>query len=200
MIPNHSEKAVDSTLKGHIFIVSAPSGTGKTTLCKVLLKTYPEMVYSISYTTRKPRANEQEGIDYHFISKEAFRLKINEKKWAEWAEVHGNYYGTSLECINETLAKGHDILLDIDVQGMLQIVKQVPESVTIFIKPPTLEVLKKRLLSRGTDNNKVIERRLVNAKKELLQTEHYNHIIVNDNLKLAIEELIALIKHYKKRG
>ena len=184
--------------RGHLFIISAPSGAGKTTLAKAVLQQFPDILYSISYTTRKPRANEQDGVDYHFVSKQDFKKEIIKGHWAEWAEVYGNYYGTSDEFIKKSLSSGCDILLDIDVQGTLQILKHYPDSVTIFILPPSVNALRKRLEMRGSDSKAVIEKRLVTASKEMTQKKMYRHIIVNDNLPEAIEELIAIFRKYRQ--
>ncbi|MBW2407206.1 MAG: guanylate kinase [Deltaproteobacteria bacterium] len=184
--------------RGHLFIISAPSGAGKTTLVKAVLKQFTDMLYSISYTTRKPRAEEQDGVDYHFVSKQDFTKGIQKDRWAEWAEVYGNYYGTSAEFIENNLSSGYDILLDIDVQGTIQILKKFPESVTIFILPPSMETLRKRLEMRGSDSKTVIENRLLNAKKEMGQKKLYRHVIVNDKLSAAIEEINAVIKKYRQ--
>ena len=182
--------------RGHLFIISAPSGAGKTTLVKAVLQQFRDMLYSISYTTRNPRAEERDGIDYHFISKQDFKKGIHKGRWAEWAEVYGNYYGTSVEFIEKSLSSGCDILLDIDVQGTLQILKHYPDSVTIFILPPSMNALRKRLEMRGSDSQAVIEKRLFNARKEMTQKKIYRHIIVNDVLSEAIKELSAIFKKY----
>ena len=184
--------------RGHLFIISAPSGAGKTTLAKAVLQQFPDILYSISYTTRKPRANEQDGVDYHFVSKQDFKKEIIKGHWAEWAEVYGNYYGTSDEFIKKSLSSGCDILLDIDVQGTLQILKHYPDSVTIFILPPSVNALRKRLEMRGSDSKAVIAKRLVTASKEMTQKKMYRHIIVNDKLPAAIEELIAIFRKYRQ--
>ena len=184
---------------GHLFIISAPSGAGKTTIAKAVLKQFTDMCYSISYTTRKPRAGERDGVDYHFVSKQDFKKGINKDRWAEWAKVYGNYYGTSAEFIEKNLSSGCDILLDIDVQGTLQILKQYPDSVTIFILPPSLNALRKRLEMRGSDSQAVIEKRLENAKKEMAQKKMYRHTIVNDELSAAIDELCAIFNKYRQK-
>lgn len=182
--------------RGHLFIISAPSGAGKTTLAKAVLGRLSDLLYSVSYTTRKPRAGEIDGIDYHFISKQDFKKGIKENRWAEWAEVYGNYYGTSGDFINKGLSSGRDILLDIDVQGTIQILNHYPDSVTIFILPPSMDILKKRIEMRGTESNMVIKTRLLSAKKEIAQKHLYRHVIVNDTLSEAIEELVAIIEEY----
>jgi len=182
--------------RGHLFIISAPSGAGKTTLVKAALERFTDMLYSISYTTRKPRADERNGVDYHFVSKQDFKKGIKKGHWAEWAEVYGNYYGTSAEFIEKSLSSCYDILLDIDVQGTLQILKHYPDSVTIFILPPSMNTLRKRLEMRASDSKAVIEKRLVNARKEMAQKKIFRHTIVNDKLPAAIEELSAIFKKY----
>lgn len=183
---------------GHLFIISAPSGAGKTTIAKAVLQKFKDMCYSISYTTRKPRAEERDGVDYHFVSKQDFKNGIKKARWAEWAEVYGNYYGTSAEFIEKKLSSGCDILLDIDVQGTLQILKHHPDSVTVFILPPSINALRKRLEMRGTDSQAVIEKRLINAKKEMAQKKMYRHVIVNDELSAAIDEICAIFNKYRQ--
>jgi guanylate kinase len=164
----------------HLFIIAAPSGGGKTTLCREVRKRFSDMLYSVSYTTRKLRDGEQEGVDYHFIGKNDFENGIAAGKWAEWALVHGNYYGTSADFLDKGLADGRDILLDIDVQG-----------------PPSLEVLQQRLEARGTDSAESIAVRLKNAEKEMSQQDLYHHLIVNDQLSKAVPELISIIDNYR---
>ncbi|MBW2590512.1 MAG: guanylate kinase [Deltaproteobacteria bacterium] len=186
--------------RGRLFIISAPSGTGKTTLCSAVLEHFTEMLYSVSYTTRKPRNGEQNGIDYHFIKKKDFKDKIEDGKWAEWAEVHGNYYGTSAELLDKGLDSGLDIILDIDVQGTIRLLERYPESVTIFIMPPSIEELKRRLELRNTDSDEVIARRLENAKMEMAKKDLYLHVIINDQLPDAIEQLVAVIEKYSSNA
>ena len=178
---------------GRLFIISAPSGAGKSTLCRAVRQRLPDLRYSVSYTTRRPRGDEKNGVDYHFITQAAFRKGIIAGKWVEWAEVHGNYYGTSAEFIDRARAEGCDVLLDIDVQGMEQILKRYPDSVTIFIMPPTLAVLRQRLQDRGTDSAASISERLDNAAAELRRRKRYRHIVVNDSLEKAVEKLTAII-------
>jgi len=184
--------------KGQIFILSAPSGAGKTTLCRELRKHFPDLLYSISHTTRKPRVGEREGVSYFFISKEKFEEKIARGKWAEWAEVYGNYYGTSARFIREAVDAGKDILLDIDVQGTLQILKKFPDSITIFILPPSLDVLRKRLELRGTDSREAIAARLLAAREEMRKKDIYRYQIVNDKLPEAQARLREIIKEHRK--
>lgn len=183
--------------KGRLFILSAPSGAGKTTLCRALMEHFNDMLYSVSYTTRDPRKDEINGVDYHFTSKDDFTGKIREEKWAEWAEVHGNFYGTSAGFLNEALASGKNVLLDIDVEGTRQILKRYPDSVTIFIMPPTPEILRIRIESRGADSREVIEKRLKNAEKEMAQRGLYRHVIVNESREAAIAEIVSIVEMYR---
>ncbi len=187
------------SLNGNLFILSAPSGAGKTTLCKALLEKFPDIVYSVSYTTRPPRGNEKHGKDYFFIEKAAFENKLKQDYWAEWANVHGHFYGTSREILDNYLAMGRDILLDIDVQGTRQILEYYPHSVTIFVMPPSLEALRIRLESRATDTVAVIERRLRDAEKEIEQCHIYRHLIINDKLEEAVDILSGLVAGYRSR-
>lgn len=194
--PGSNSKQTPSE-RGHLFIISAPSGGGKTTLSKAVVNRFKDIVYSVSYTTRSPRNSEQDGVDYYFIPKRDFEDRVESGFWAEWAEVHGNYYGTSGEFLEKGLASGRDILLDIDVQGTLQILKNYPDSITIFIMPPSLETLRRRLEMRGTDTRATIKRRLLTAEKEIAQKELYRYIIVNDQLPVSIEKLVAIIEKYR---
>ncbi len=182
--------------RGHLFVVSAPSGAGKTTLRHAVLEHFTDMLYSVSYTTRSPREGEKNAIDYHFISFLEFEKGINEGKWVEWANVHGHYYGTSAEFLIKGLAAGKDILLDIDVQGAIQIHATHPDCILIFIEPPSLETLRHRLELRGLDSEAVIEQRLRNAKNEMAKKGFYRHVIVNDRLETAKKQLISLIEKY----
>lgn len=184
--------------RGHRFIISAPSGTGKTTLCRALRRKFPDIRYSVSYTTRAPREGERDGVDYHFITTKEFEAGLARGLWAEWARVHGNYYGTSAEFLEKTVSAGQDVLLDIDVQGARQILKRFPDSVTVFIMPPSMAELKRRLTQRGTEAPETIERRLTNAAFEISQKERYRHVIVNDQLDEAIAAFIALIGAYRE--
>jgi guanylate kinase len=187
----------DRTHCGQLFVVSAPSGAGKTTLCNAVRRHFPDLAYSISYTTRQARTGEQHGKDYFFIPTREFEEGIAQGRWAEWARVHGNLYGTSAEWISDSLCEGRDILLDIDVQGARQILQRFPEAVTIFIRPPSLEVLKQRLLGRGTDDPAAIALRLANAEDEMARQNEYKHVLVNDHLARTIRELIGIFEAYR---
>jgi len=182
---------------GFLFIISAPSGAGKSTLCRAVRDRFSDLVYSVSYTTRSPRSGEQNGVDYHFIVKDEFEKGIASGRWAEWAEVHGHYYGTSADFLDGELSVGRDILLDIDIQGTRQILQRYPDGITIFIMPPSLETLKSRLQSRDTDSPEVIAVRLKNAREEMAQKDFYRHIITNDRLTDAVAELIAIFEKYR---
>lgn len=182
---------------GLLFILSAPSGAGKSTLCRAVQNRFPDILYSISYTTRPPRKGEQDGVDYHFIADDEFEKGIARDRWAEWAKVHNNYYGTSADLLNRALSGGQDILLDIDVQGMRQIVKRYPAGITIFIMPPSLEILRLRLENRGTDGPEIIALRLKNAQKEMALKDLYRHVVTNDQLTDAVAELLGIFEKYR---
>lgn len=158
----------------------------------------PDMLYSISYTTRSPRPGELDGQDYHFIAREDFLEKRALGYWAEWARVHDHYYGTAAAFLSESLAGGFDVLMDIDVQGARQILERFPDAVTIFIVPPSLDALKRRLVSRGTDSQAVIAKRLGNAVREMAKKDFYRHVIVNDDLETATNELVDIVERYRK--
>jgi len=183
--------------KGRLFIISAPSGAGKTTLCQAVLRRFPDLIYSVSFTTRPARSGERNGRDYVFISPDEFEAGIREGRWAEWARVHGHYYGTSARVLERARVAGRDVLLDIDVQGAQQICRRFPESVTIFIRPPSLDVLEQRLRARGTDGPEAIDVRLQNARREMEQSGLYEHTIVNDDLNTAVGELVAILNVYR---
>jgi guanylate kinase len=198
MTMTHPENSKSVEKRGRLFVVSAPSGTGKTTLCDALRNTFPELCYSISYTTRQPRKGEADGRDYHFISVEEFKEGIALGRWAEWAEVHGNFYATSAFVLEETLGSGRDLLLEIDVQGMRQIVGCFPEAVTIFILPPSMNILRERLMKRGTDAAEMIERRMADAIREIARKDAYRYRIVNDDFERAKDALIFLVDACRK--
>jgi len=183
---------MDLYKKGIIFVISAPSGTGKTTLCEKLLKLLPDLKLSISHTTRKPRNGERNGIDYYFIDKETFKKMIDTDEFVEWAEVYGNFYGTSKKAINSLISNGYDILLDIDTQGAKNIKKLYPDSVLIFILPPYLDELERRLINRNEDKN-VIKLRLSKASQEISQYKSYDYVVINDNIEQASSNLLCII-------
>ncbi|MBC2709896.1 MAG: guanylate kinase [Desulfosarcina sp.] len=179
---------------GRLFVVSAPSGAGKTTLCVAARNNLPRLVYSVSTTTRRPRGGEQEGRDYFFVSEAQFIEGIRKGLWAEWAKVHDNYYGTSARFIEDHLAAGRDVLLDIDVQGAGQILKHYPDAVTIFIMAPSMAVLCQRLTARGLDSAEVIHKRMKNAEAEIAKKAMYRYVVVNDDLDAAIHRFVSILK------
>lgn len=184
----------DNNVKpGHLFVISAPSGAGKTTLSKYLRQRLPELKYSVSYTTRPKRPNEVQGKDYHFIRVAEFERMVAEDRWLEWAKVHDNYYGTSLNYVKNELAAGRNILMEIDVQGAKQVLKRGLECTTIFIMPPDMETLRQRLTKRGDESPESVELRMQNALAEIAQKDIYQHIIVNYDLEKAQLELYKLV-------
>ena len=180
-------------LAGNLFIVSAPSGAGKSSLIQALLQRHSDMQVSVSHTTRAPRPGEQDGVHYHFISVEQFKALIAKDEFFEWAEVFGNYYGTSQAKVKEQLQQGHDVLLEIDWQGADQVRRLFPESKQIFILPPTQYDLRQRLSNRGTDSVEVIEHRLSCAVEDMRHFANFDYIIINDDFNKAVHELEAII-------
>jgi len=185
---------------GLLFIVSGPSGTGKSTLCKDLLKLIPDIQFSVSYTTRLHRKDERPGEAYHFVSRETFTAMIDKGEFAEWAEIYGHLYGTPRSVIEQTLRKGTDLLFDIDGQGSQQIKKNYPHAITIFLIPPSLEELEKRLQKRETDSSTVIGERVAKACAEIAQARDYAYIIINDIYAQALQALHSIVLAEKHRG
>ena len=180
--------------RGKIFVISAPSGAGKTTLVGFLKKQFPLLAESVSCTTRNPRGHEVDGVDYFFLSKEEFFAKREAGDFAEWAEVHGNFYGTPLDFLRKQLDSGKDIICDIDYQGAINIKKAFPkEAVLILVLPPSMEELESRLRNRATDAPEVIKNRLHNAKNEILHYPYFDFIVVNNDLNAALKQLDAVI-------
>jgi guanylate kinase len=182
-----------------LFVLSAPSGAGKTTIFRELLARQPDLRESISYTTRPMRAGEQDGVDYHFVSREQFDQMVGEGAFAEWAEVHGNRYGTARSMLLRSGEEGHDVLLDIDVQGAAQLRSSGLEGVFIFILPPGMAELRQRLSGRNTDSLEVIERRMNNAVSEIREAIRFDYIVVNDDLAQAVATVQAIIVAEKAR-
>ncbi len=176
-----------------MFIVSAPSGAGKTSLCRELIDSFSDLRQSISFTTRQKREGELDGVDYHFTNPESFQKMIEQQQLAEWAEVHGHLYGTSPQTLKDAAVGGIDLLLDIDCQGAAQIKQNYQQGVFIFILPPNYAELEKRLRDRGTDTEEVIFRRMKNAEQEISQAFWYDYLVLNDDFKSARERLIAIV-------
>ena len=174
-------------------VVSAPSGGGKTTLCRRLMEKLSGLEFSISHTTRALRGQEKDGVDYHFVDEGTFKRLISEDKFLEWAQVHGNYYGSSLEAARAQLAAGRDVLFDIDIQGGYQIKEKMPEALLVFIVPPSMTVLEERLRGRGSDAEDVIQKRLKAAREEIEGAVHYSHWIINDDLDCALETFASVV-------
>ena len=181
--------------EGLLIVVSGPSGAGKGTICKRLLEKNPNLGYSISATTRAPRTGEVNGVNYWFLSKEEFQKMIAEDGLLEWAEVYGNYYGTPAQKVRDSLAEGKNILLEIDTQGAALVREKFPEGVYIYILPPSLEELKRRIIGRGTDSAESIERRLSCAREEMgCASEQYNYLVLNDEVELAVKRVETIIE------
>lgn len=181
-------------MKGSLIIISSPSGGGKGTLIRRLREDFEGLSYSVSHTTREIRKGEEDGVHYNFVSTERFEELIEAGEFLEYAEVHGNYYGTSKAFINKELEKGFDVLLEIDVQGAEWVRKRAPEAVGIFILPPSYAVLKERLSNRNTESETDLAVRLRNASDEVKQYKHFDFVIINDDLEKAVEDLKSVVR------
>jgi len=180
--------------RGLIVVISAPAGAGKTTLCKRLLQSYPSFISSVSFTTRPPRKQEIEGVDYYFTSREDFEKLVEKDAFVEWAEVHGHLYGTSKEFLEKNIEAKKDVVLEVDVKGGEKIKEKYPQAILIFILPPSWEELEKRMRKRATEDEKSIRERLKNAKKEVKYLPFYDYFIVNDDINTAVRELCLIIE------
>lgn len=180
-------------MKGTLIIISSPSGGGKGTLIKELLASVPHLGYSVSLTTRAPRPGEENGREYHFVTAEEFQSEISDGGFLEYAEVHGNLYGTSLKLIDKITSTGDDVILEIDVQGADSVMAKVPDSVSIFIMPPSFETLRARLIARATEQISDLELRLRNSLDEVREYTHFNYVVVNDQIDAASQKLAAII-------
>ena len=181
-------------MSGNLFIVFAPSGAGKTSLVNALLDREPDIELSVSYTTRAPREGEVDGRDYHFVAREQFLEMAGRGDFLESAEVHGNLYGTSQAWIEARMREGRDIVLEIDWQGAQQVRRLLPVAVGIFILPPSLDALHRRLTSRGTDSSAVIERRLANAREEIAHVGEFDYVIINQAFDVAVVDLVSIVR------
>lgn len=184
---------------GSLFVVAAPSGAGKSSLVKALLEMDSRLGVSVSHTTRPPRGQEQEGREYHFVSEPAFRAMVAAGEFIEWAEVHGNLYGTSRAAIDSRISQGHDVVLEIDWQGALQIKQLFPDTVLVFILPPSWEELAQRLNRRGEDHPDVIAQRLINARHEVAQARHFDFVIINSLFETAVFDLKTIVHSQRLR-
>ncbi|MBW2502823.1 MAG: guanylate kinase [Deltaproteobacteria bacterium] len=187
--------------RGNLFIISAPSGAGKTTILKRVLAAMERVVFSVSHTTRPPRPGEQNGVDYHFVDRETFKAMAQQGTFLEWAEVHGNLYGTSSRVVADVTGEGQDIILDIDIQGARQVKeRQGVKGIFVFIAPPSLRVLQERLAGRATETAASIATRLSNAREEMQSIGNYDYVIVNDTLERAVEVLQSIIIAERSRN
>ena len=186
----HPRSSMDR--RGILFIISAPSGTGKTTLCKQLATNLPGLWHSISYTTRKPRSGENHGQEYYFIGEQTFREMVARNEFVEWAHVYGHLYGTPWKSLTEKIDQGIDVLLEIDVQGAMQVKKRFEDSVSIFILPPSMTVLRSRLQTRASDSPEEIQRRLHKVKEEVWSYREYSYIVRNEDLGRSLRDLESI--------
>jgi guanylate kinase len=184
---------------GTLYIISAPSGAGKTSLVKALLERLPGVAVSVSHTTRAPRPGERDGVDYHFIDKAAFERLVEAGEFLEYAQVFDNYYGTRRRTVFERLEGGDDVILEIDWQGARQVRSSAPQALSVFILPPSREALLERLTGRGQDSQEVIDRRMRDASSETVHYDEYDYLIFNDDFKVALSELEALFRSRRLR-
>lgn len=185
--------------QGTLYVISAPSGAGKTSLVAEMLRNDEKLGVSVSHTTRPMREGEQHGVNYHFVSRDEFEAMIGRGDFLEHADVFGNYYGTSQVWVRETLAKGRDVILEIDWQGAEQVRRLIPECVGIFIVPPSPEVLRERLTGRGTDAPEVVDRRLREAAEECSHAVEFDYLVVNDDFGAALQDLLAIVRGQRLR-
>lgn len=187
-------------MPGHIFVISAPSGAGKTTIIKKLLKDVQNIYMAVSCTTRAVRPQEEDGRDYHFVSRQEFDSLIKDRKFVEWAEVHGQKYGTLKSDVDGHIQKGVDVLLDIDTQGAEKVKKRYPDAVLIFLLPPSFDELERRLRDRGVNTEKDMETRINNARDEYSRRHEYNYQVVNETVEEAVQEVREIVEYYRENG
>jgi guanylate kinase len=178
---------------GLIFIISAPSGAGKTTLVREVIRQLPGLRFSVSFTTRLPRPNEKEGEDYHFVSHSIFQNMVERNEFLEWAEVLGNRYGTPRPDLKELESEGVDLILDIDTQGAKKVMKEISQPVLIYLLPPSLKILTERLINRGVDSLEMVKFRLSNARRDMEEAYGYHYVIINDSIEDAVEKLKSIV-------
>lgn len=178
---------------GLLFVLSAPSGAGKTTICKEILDFFKDIRQSVSYTTRAPRSGEQNGRDYHFVSRERFQEMIDVGAFVEWAEVYGNRYGTAWADLEALRTAGYDVILDVDTQGAANLLRRFPSAISIFVLPPSFEALAERLQTRGSERGPALDERLAKARSVIPQAARYDYVIVNDDFAEAVLELRSII-------
>lgn len=183
--------------KGLLLVVSGPAGAGKGTICGAFLKQHPEVHLSVSATTRAPRAMEQDGVHYYFLQKPQFEQMIAEGKLIEWAQFCDNYYGTPRAAVEEQLAAGHDVLLEIEVQGAMQVREQFPDAVFLFVLPPSMTELRNRLVGRGTETPEVVDKRMKRAEEEVRLAEQYDYFILNDTVEDAVKRFESVVQAEK---
>lgn len=197
---NRSKTLNNSVAKGEIYVISAPSGTGKTTIIKRIKELRPEIRFSISAATRKPRGVEENGKDYYFISREEFQKKIDAGEFVEWEEVFGNLYGTLKSELVDTVSKGEDVILEIDVKGALNVKAQFPEAILIFLMPPSFDELVARLTGRNTEGPEELKRRISRAELEFSFSDKFDHRVVNNELDKCVTEVLELLDQPKTIG
>jgi guanylate kinase len=185
-------------MRGRLYILSGPAGVGKGTVLRRVFEKLDNIAYSVSCTTRTPRPGERDGTDYVFMDEASFKKMVSEERFLEWANVHGHFYGTRKDVVEDILNSGRDVVLEIDVQGASQVKKKMPEAVMIFIQPPSFEELVRRLRKRGTEGPEEFELRILNAKVELSHAGEYEHMIINDRVDKAAEDLIKIVKQYRE--
>ncbi len=186
--------------KGKLYVISGPSGVGKGTICKELVKNNDNITVSVSATTRKPRTEDKEGITYFFKTQQDFKQMIDDGEFLEWAIYNNNYYGTPVFAVEEKLGQGFDVILEIEAQGALSVMEKCEDSVSIFVEPPNEEILYQRLKGRGTENEEEIQKRIEAAKWELSQKDKYNYVVVNDKLEEAVATIENIMKNERKKN
>ena len=185
--------------QGLLIVISAPSGAGKTTICKGLLNEFPDLRFSVSCTTRSPRKGEKDGEDYHFISVKDFRDSIEKNEFVEWEEIYGNFYGTSKKAVEGLIQKGYDVILDIDIKGAGNVKAKYPESVFVFIMPPSVEILRERLKKRDSETDDIIKMRFDRAMEEIWENEWYDYVVFNDIVPDSVNAMKAVYIAEKNR-